>query len=107
MSGSGTAVVVPVSGSSIDIVNNGYSELPLAKITYTCKNTVINERRKITVDGNTRTYWIYAPENVKGRTDVPVIFSLHGRQGNGADHPGRLKAHRGLLPLPLGAHRGE
>lgn len=39
----------------------------------------INEERKITVDGKTRKYWLYVPASVAGKTDVPVVFSLHGR----------------------------
>ena len=45
----------------------------------------INEERSITVDGQTRKYWIYAPGSVNGNQNVPVIFSLHGRQDKGAD----------------------
>ena len=39
--------------------------------------TAINEKRTITVDGKERTYWIYAPGKGNGKTNVPVIFSLH------------------------------
>ena len=39
----------------------------------------------IIVDGNIREYGIYVPEKVKNMQKVPVIFSLHGRQENGAD----------------------
>lgn len=85
VSGNGVAVVVPVNGSSIDIINNGTEALSLAKITYTGEAKGINEKRTITVDGIERTYWIYAPGKVNGKTNVPVIFSLHGRQENGAD----------------------
>lgn len=42
----------------------------------------INEERKITVDGKTRKYWLYVPASVAGKTDVPVVFSLHGRGNN-------------------------
>lgn len=45
----------------------------------------INEERTITVDGKTRKYWLYVPASVAGKTNVPVIFSLHGRQDKGAD----------------------
>lgn len=85
VSGNGVAVVVPVNGPFIDIINNGTGALSLAKITYTGEAKGINEERSITVDGNTRKYWIYAPEKVKGQQNVPVIFSLHGRQDKGAD----------------------
>ncbi|MCI6370759.1 MAG: hypothetical protein MR819_07170, partial [Prevotella sp.] len=87
VSGNGTAVVVPVSGSSIYIVNNDNNNnaLSLAKITYNGNSTGLSEERTITVDGNTRKYWIYAPGSVNGKTNVPVIFSLHGRQDKGAD----------------------
>ena len=39
----------------------------------------------INVDGKTRKYWLYVPASVAGKTNVPVIFSLHGRQDKGAD----------------------
>ena len=84
VAGNGEAVVVPVNDSSIDIINNG-TALSLAKITYTGEATAINEKRTITVDGKERTYWIYAPGKVNGQKNVPVIFSLHGRQDKGAD----------------------
>lgn len=45
----------------------------------------INEERTITVDGKTRRYWLYVPASVAGKTDVPVVFSLHGRYNN--DNP--------------------
>ena len=45
----------------------------------------INEERIITVDGKTRRYWLYVPASVAGKTDVPVVFSLHGRYNN--DNP--------------------
>ena len=53
VSGNGTAVVVPVSGSRIDIVNNDNNNnaLSLAKITYNGNSTGLSEERPITVDG--------------------------------------------------------
>lgn len=45
----------------------------------------INEERAITVDGKTRSYWLYVPASVEGRDNVPVVFSLHGRGNN--DNP--------------------
>ena len=39
----------------------------------------------INVEGKTRKYWLYVPASVAGKTNVPVIFSLHGRQDKGAD----------------------
>lgn len=47
----------------------------------------------IIVDGNIREYGIYVPEKVKDKQKVPVIFSLHGRQENGAD-PDKTDAPR-------------
>ena len=44
-----------------------------------------NVARTINVDGKTRKYWLYVPASVAGKTNVPVIFSLHGRQDKGAD----------------------
>ena len=45
----------------------------------------INEECTITVDGKKRRYWLYVPASVAGKTDVPVVFSLHGRYNN--DNP--------------------
>lgn len=45
----------------------------------------INEERIITVDGKTRKYWLYVPASLEGKTNVPVVFSLHGRYGK--DNP--------------------
>ena len=39
----------------------------------------------INVEGKDRKYWLYVPASVAGKTNVPVIFSLHGRQDKGAD----------------------
>lgn len=39
----------------------------------------------INVEGKDRRYWLYVPASVAGKTNVPVIFSLHGRQDKGAD----------------------
>ena len=44
-----------------------------------------NVARTINVEGKDRKYWLYVPAFVKGKTNVPVIFSLHGRQDKGAD----------------------
>ena len=40
-----------------------------------------NVARTINVDGKTREYWLYVPASVAGKTNVPVVFSLHGRGG--------------------------
>ena len=85
VSGNAVSVLVPVNGSPIDIINNGTEALSLAKITYTGKATGINKMCTIDVDGKERKYWIYAPGKVDGQKNVPVIFSLHGRQDKGAD----------------------
>ena len=45
----------------------------------------VNVARTINVDGKTRKYWLYVPASVAGTQNVPVIFSLHGRQDKGAD----------------------
>ena len=44
-----------------------------------------NVERAITVDNKVRKYWLYVPASAAGKTNVPVIFSLHGRQDKGAD----------------------
>lgn len=35
----------------------------------------------INVEGKDRRYWLYVPASVAGKTNVPVVFSLHGRGG--------------------------
>mgnify|MGYP002520638431 CR=1 FL=1 len=45
----------------------------------------ISEERTITVDGKIRKYWLHVPASVAGKTNVPVVFSLHGRGNN--DNP--------------------
>ena len=42
-----------------------------------------NVAHTINVDGKTRKYWLYVPASVAGKTNVPVVFSLHGRGGTG------------------------
>ena len=37
----------------------------------------------INVEGKDRRYWLYVPASVAGKTNVPVVFSLHGRGGTG------------------------
>ena len=37
----------------------------------------------INVEGKDRKYWLYVPASVAGKTNVPVVFSLHGRGGTG------------------------
>ena len=49
----------------------------IAKFSHDIKE--INEEREITVDGKTRRYWLYVPATLKGKANVPVVFSLHGR----------------------------
>ena len=44
-----------------------------------------NVARTINVEGKIRKYWLYVPAFVAGTQNVPVIFSLHGRQDKGAD----------------------
>lgn len=43
----------------------------------------VNVARTINVDDKTREYWLYVPASVAGKTNVPVVFSLHGRGGTG------------------------
>lgn len=80
--GISTAVICPVGASKLTIHNNSSSGISLAKIIYSSKKVGINEEREITVDGKTRRYWLYVPASVAGKTDVPVVFSLHGRGNN-------------------------
>lgn len=48
----------------------------------TSEKVGINEERTITVEGETRQYWLYVPASVEGKDKVPVVFSLHGRGNN-------------------------
>lgn len=77
--GTSTAVICPVDASELTIHNNSSSGISLAKIIYSSEKAGINEERTITVDGKERRYWLYVPASVAGKTDVPVVFSLHGR----------------------------
>lgn len=83
--GTSTAVICPVNNSELTILNNSSSAIYLSKIIYSSEKAGINEERTITVDGKTRKYWLYVPASVAGTQNVPVIFSLHGRQDKGAD----------------------
>ena len=83
--GTSTAVICPVDASKLTIQNNSSSGISLAKIIYSSEKVGINEERTITVDGKERRYWLYVPASVAGKTDVPVVFSLHGRYNN--DNP--------------------
>lgn len=80
--GTSTAVICPVDASELTIHNNSSSGISLAKIIYSSEKAGINEERTITVDGKERRYWLYVPASVAGGTDVPVVFSLHGRGNN-------------------------
>lgn len=83
--GTSTALICPVDASELTIHNNSSSGISLAKIIYSSEKAGINEERTITVDGKERRYWLYVPASVAGKTDVPVVFSLHGRYNN--DNP--------------------
>ncbi len=83
--GTSTAVICPVDASELTIHNNSSSAISLAKIIYSSEKAGINEERTITVDGKERRYWLYVPASVAGKTNVPVVFSLHGRYNN--DNP--------------------
>ena len=83
--GTSTALICPVGASKLTIQNNSSSGISLAKIIYSSEKAGINEERTITVDGKERRYWLYVPASVAGKTDVPVVFSLHGRYNN--DNP--------------------
>ena len=80
--GTSTAVICPVGASKLTIQNTSSSGISLAKIIYSSEKAGINEERTITVDGKERRYWLYVPASVAGKTDVPVVFSLHGRGNN-------------------------
>lgn len=84
--GTSTAVIFPGDASSkLTIQNNSSLGISLSKIIYSSKKVEINEERTITVDGKTRSYWLYVPATLAGQENVPVVFSLHGRGNN--DNP--------------------
>ena len=83
--GTSTAVICPVNSSELTIRNNLSSAIYLSKIIYSSEKLEINKECTITVDGKPRKYWLYVPASVAGKTDVPVVFSLHGRYNN--DNP--------------------
>ena len=56
--------------------------------TFTLVAAELNQLLKqvtLTVDNNERKYWLYVPPSAVNNKNVPVIFSLHGRQENGAN----------------------
>lgn len=83
--GKNTAVICQVNSSELTIKNNSSSDIYLSKIIYSSKKIGINNECTITVDGKTRKYWLYVPASLEGKTNVPVVFSLHGRYGK--DNP--------------------
>lgn len=83
--GTNTAVICPVDASELTIHNNSSSAISLAKIIYSSEKAGINEERTIIVDGKERKYWLYVPATLEDRENVPVVFSLHGR--NNTDKP--------------------
>lgn len=87
--GKGTAVSYTVNSSELTIKNNSSSEIYLSKIIYSSKKIGINNECTITVDGKTRKYWLYVPASLEGKTNVPVVFSLHGRYGK--DNPNDVR----------------
>ena len=111
--GTSTAVIFPVNSSELTIQNNSEA-IYLSKIIYSSEKVGINEERTITVDGETRKYWLYVPASVEGQKDVPVVFSLHGRGNN--DTPSdsgkpiftSLAKEKGFIVVyPQGRHGGE
>lgn len=112
--GTSTAVICPVNSSELTIQNNSSSAIYLSKIIYSSEKVGINEERTITVDGATRKYWLYVPASLEGRTDVPVVFSLHGRYNTDKpDDPGKplftsLAKEKGFIVVyPQGRNGGE
>lgn len=111
--GTSTAVICPVNSSELTIKNNSEA-IYLSKIIYSSEKVGINEERTITVDGETRNYWLYVPASLEGRTDVPVVFSLHGRYNTDKpDDPGKplftsLAKEKGFIVVyPQGRNGGE
>lgn len=86
--GTSTALIFPGDASYELTIHNNSSAIHLSKIIYSSKKVEINEEREITVDGKTRSYWLYVPASVEGRDNVPVVFSLHGRGNNDKPNEG-------------------
>lgn len=112
--GTSTAVICPVGASKLTIHNNSSSAISLAKIIYSSKKVEINEECEITVDGKTRRYWLYVPASVAGKTDVPVVFSLHGRYNNDNPNEGGkpvftslAKEKKFIVVYPQGRNAGD
>lgn len=47
---------------------------------------VAGELRELTSGGRTRTYRLFVPPNIAGRTQLPLVVDLHGSGGNAAGH---------------------
>ena len=47
---------------------------------------VAGEMRELTSGGRTRTYRLFVPPAVAGRTQLPLVLDLHGTGGNAAGH---------------------
>ena len=73
-----------LSTETLYTVDNINAETNVIAKFSTSEKVGINEERPITVEGETRNYWLYVPASVEGKENVPVVFSLHGR-GNYAD----------------------
>ncbi|WP_288772980.1 PHB depolymerase family esterase [uncultured Prevotella sp.] len=61
---------------NVIMINYGLcGDVLIDDIEFGVKTNVIN------VEGKDRRYWLYVPASVAGKTNVPVVFSLHGRYG--------------------------
>ncbi|MCI6509473.1 MAG: alpha/beta hydrolase-fold protein [Prevotella sp.] len=83
-SGTGGSVEFNTNAQSLTITNNSSSPIFLSKIEFTTSYEVL-DKFTLNVDGTDRNYWLYVPSSAANKKDVPVIFSLHGRQENGAN----------------------
>ena len=76
----GGVVQFNTNSKDITITNNGTNDVYLSKIEFNTSYEVLDD---YTLDG--RRYWLYVPSSAAKKTDVPVIFSLHGEQEKGAN----------------------
>lgn len=70
------------------LVLSSISPLARAKApTPACTLTpVAGELRELTSGGRTRSYRLFVPPAIAGRSQLPLVFDLHGTGGNAAGH---------------------
>lgn len=85
--GYGGVLQFNTNSKDITITNNGTNDVYLSKIEFNTSYEVLDD---YTLNG--RKYWLYVPSSAANKKDVPVIFSLHGKQTNSANPTGGTDA---------------